>query len=102
MPNGVDKNWFRLLGTLNGFHTEFGHWPKWVRLDPMSLEDLREFILGPKAFEAVNEKVTLIPDESEFPPALCTSRSWKGSWAQISRPFPMPTAPVMNTDRVSN
>lgn len=66
MANGANKNWIRLLGCLDGFHVENGHWPTRVLLPQECLEDLRDHILGPEAFEVVNQKVPLVQGNAQF------------------------------------
>ena len=83
MLNGADKNWIRLLAALNGFHVDHGHWPKWVRMPEVAIEELRDHILGPEGFELVNGKVALIPDH-----AFIAEDQQGNSYDYSSRGFP--------------
>ena len=63
MPNGDDKNLMRLYMAINGFRARYGSWPTTVRMFPPSLEDLRDYVLGPKQFALLAAKLQIVPDE---------------------------------------
>lgn len=65
MPNGHDKNWFRLCGAINGFRVRYGRWPTRVRLFPVSLEDLRS-IFSQEDLARIVSLVKLVADEAPF------------------------------------
>ena len=62
MPNGHDKNWVRLCGALDGFYVRFGHWPKTVKIAPVSLEDIRDNLFTPNEYAKINAKVALLAE----------------------------------------
>ena len=59
MPNGHDKNWVRLCAAIDGFRVRFGHWPTNVRINPISLENIRDDLFTPNEYAQINTKVTL-------------------------------------------
>ena len=63
MPNGADKNFVRLCGTIDGFRVLYHAWPTAVRLREGVIKNLRH-ILGPEAFAKVKAKLRLVPDEA--------------------------------------
>ncbi len=63
MPNGNDRNWVRLRGALEGFFVRYGHWPKRVRLYPLTLEDLRDHLFLPESWRRLTERLEFIEDE---------------------------------------
>ena len=63
MPNGGDRNWIRFCAAVDGFRLRYGRWPTRVRLFPAALEDIRDHILPPAAYERVVRQVRLVPDE---------------------------------------
>ena len=64
MPNGNDRNWVRLRGALEGFFVTHGHWPSRVRLNPEVLNNLRNDLFTPAAWERVSAHLEFITDES--------------------------------------
>jgi len=42
MPNGIDRNWIRLCGAIDGFKMRFGFWPTKVFLPQIILDDLEK------------------------------------------------------------
>lgn len=66
MPNGADKNFVRLCAALNGFRMRYGSWPSRVVIHPISLADLREYVLSPEDFRTVTGKVTLVEGDAGF------------------------------------
>jgi hypothetical protein len=65
MPNGADRTFVRLCGTLDGFRVAYDHWPTEVRLGRDSLKDLKH-ILSPESFAQVQSKVRLVGVKSGF------------------------------------
>ncbi len=63
MPNGGDKNWVRVCKAIDGFRGRYGHWPKRVRIMPVSFVDLVSHVLTPLGFALVSSVVELIPEE---------------------------------------
>jgi hypothetical protein len=66
MPNGGDKNFVRLCAALDGFRGRYGRWPTRVVVHPVSLEDLREHVLGRAAYDSVTSKVALVAGDAGF------------------------------------
>jgi len=64
MPNGGDKNFVRLCAAIDGFRARYKAWPTAVRLFPTALIDLRDDVLGADAFEKLQSKIQLVPDEA--------------------------------------
>jgi hypothetical protein len=64
VPNGADKNWVRLRGALEGFFVTHGHWPTRVRLWPVILDNLRNDLFTPAAWERVVAHLEFVPDDS--------------------------------------
>jgi len=63
MPNGHDKNWFRLCGALDGFRVRYGRWPTRVRLNRFSLVDLCDHLFTPEDYAKIVDKVALVADD---------------------------------------
>ena len=63
MPNGVDRNFVRYMSCISGFRAKFNHWPTRVRLDSSFVEELKE-VMRNEDFQRMNEKITIIPDNS--------------------------------------
>lgn len=40
MPNGIEKNWFRMCAAINGFRARYGSWPTKIHLFEGALDDL--------------------------------------------------------------
>jgi hypothetical protein len=64
MPNGYDRNWLRLAYVLEGFFAAHGHWPSRVRVQPLSLENLRNDLFTAASWEQITARIQFIPDES--------------------------------------
>src|SRR5690606_10432127 len=66
MPNGFDKNLYRVYEVVDGFRESFGRWPTAVRMPSTSLLDLLQNVLTPAGRIRLEACLTLIPDEAEF------------------------------------
>lgn len=66
MPNGHDKNFVRLCAALDGFKSRYGKWPTRVVAWEMSIDDIRDYVLSRDDFEAVIQKVALVPGDAAF------------------------------------
>jgi hypothetical protein len=64
MPNGHDKNWVRVCAAIDGFRARFGHWPKRIRVMPVSFADLISNVLNPVGFALISNYVELVPEEN--------------------------------------
>ena len=62
MPNRGDRNWIRFCAAVDGFRLRYGRWPTRVWLFPAALEDIRDHILPPAAYERVACQVRLVPE----------------------------------------
>ena len=63
MPNGHDRNWFRLCGAVDGFFVRFGHWPTRVRLSPGYVSDLQG-LFTPEDWDSILSKVDFVSEEA--------------------------------------
>ncbi len=63
MPNGHDRNWFRLCGAIGGFRDRHGRWPTRVRLFPFAIDDFRDCLFEAGDFALITSKIELVPEE---------------------------------------
>lgn len=93
MPNGYDKNWFRLLAVLNSFYQTFGKWPERVAVAPMLYRNLRTNLFSPSAWEALQSRLPIT--EITSPPMVAEGAGHQivlGGTPQYSEPreqFPL-------------
>ena len=40
MPNGIDKNWYRMCAAINGFRSRYSEWPTKIRLPEGAIQML--------------------------------------------------------------
>jgi hypothetical protein len=66
MPNGHDKNLFRLYEVVNGFRRNYGRWPTTVRLPEISRDDLLNHVLTAAGRDAIRAKLEFLTDEDRF------------------------------------
>ena len=67
MPNGDQRNVFRLCSAIDGFRLRYGSWPTRVRIVPSAIEDLSNHLLGKRRFAKVQAKIQLISEKgAEF------------------------------------
>jgi hypothetical protein len=59
MPNGHDKNWYRLCGAIDGFRLRYGRWPIRVRMHRLSLQDFG-YLFSREDFTRITAKVELL------------------------------------------
>ena len=57
MPSGYEKNWTRLLGTIDGFHFRYERWPTRIYLHAEIMKDLREFLFTTESFQKLVDKL---------------------------------------------
>jgi hypothetical protein len=62
MPNGIDKNWYRMCSAINSFRVRFGHWPTRIRLSEGALENL----FSQESYRVLLSKLEFIFDGSAF------------------------------------
>jgi hypothetical protein len=62
MPNGIDKNWYRMCSAINSFRMRFGHWPTRIRLSEGALENL----FSQESYQVLLSKLEFIIDGSAF------------------------------------
>lgn len=58
MPNGADKNYWRLVTTIAGYHEPFKDWPSEVRMAPWAVWSLAQ-VLDLENFEMLGNRVRL-------------------------------------------
>lgn len=58
MPNGADKNYWRLVTTIALYRRRFGDWPTEVRLSPVTLWSLAQLLNMPN-FELLARRVRI-------------------------------------------
>jgi len=63
MVNGFDKNWARVLWTIEGFRARYSRWPTRLRVFPQILEDLRSSVFSQQTFSLLQEKMKLVPGD---------------------------------------
>ena len=59
MPNGDDRNWDRLCGTIDLFREKYGRWPDVVRIQTACYLDLVSHLLSPVGYALVTSFVDL-------------------------------------------
>ncbi len=62
MPNGIDKNWYRMCAAINGFRARYGDWPSRIRTPRNAITHL--FLES--TLERINSQVEIIDDGSPF------------------------------------
>jgi hypothetical protein len=62
MPNGIDKNWYRMCAAINGFRARYGSWPTIIRLP----EGAIEYLFAEGSFASLQEKLMLVYDGSTY------------------------------------
>ena len=62
MPNGVGKNWSRLLIAVNGFRIRYRRWPTQVRMWQVQIDDIKS-VFKPDTYEKLISRIKLIADE---------------------------------------
>jgi len=62
MPNGVDKNWYRMCSAINGFRARYGSWPTKIRLP----EGAIDYLFTEETFEKLEEKLAFVYDDSTY------------------------------------
>ena len=65
MPNGHDKNWYRLCGALDGFRSRYGRWPTRVCLPSIIMNDLRNLFAG-RDFLTLTSKLQFVLDDARI------------------------------------
>ena len=62
MPNGVGKNWSRLLIAVNGFLIRYRRWPTQVRMSEAQIDDIKS-VFKPETYKELISRIKLIVDE---------------------------------------
>lgn len=62
MPNGIDKNWYRLCAAIDSFRMRYGSWPTRIR----TFEDALEKLFTENSFARLKEKLDFVYDGSPF------------------------------------
>jgi hypothetical protein len=57
MPVGYEKNWTRLVGTIEGFYSKHGKWPTRIYLHAEIFKDLKQFLFTPESFETLTQRL---------------------------------------------
>jgi len=65
MPNGHDKNWYRLCGAVDGFRSRYGRWPTRVRLPAIIMNDIRN-LFTERDFLTLTSKVQFVLDDARI------------------------------------
>jgi hypothetical protein len=58
MPNGIEKNWFRMCAAIDGFRARYVSWPTKIHLFEGALDDL----FKEETLHTVEQKIDLIYD----------------------------------------
>ncbi len=64
MPNGNDKDWYRLLAAVDGFRVRHDRWPTRVRVLPSALDAFQNHLFSPEAFTRLSKKLSVVADGS--------------------------------------
>jgi hypothetical protein len=59
MPNGLDRNWIRLCGAIDGFRARYRLWPTRIRLSEGILNNIKALFTF-SSFAKIEEKITFI------------------------------------------
>ena len=62
MPNGIDKNWYRMCASIDGFRARYGSWPTKIHLTKGTIE----YLFTEETFARLEERLTFIYDGSLF------------------------------------
>ena len=62
MPNGIDKNWYRMCVAIDGFRARYGSWPTKIHLPAGAIE----YLFTEETFARLEERLTLVYDDSPF------------------------------------
>jgi hypothetical protein len=62
MPNGIDKNWYRVCGAIDGFRVRYGNWPTKIHLP----EGAIEYLFTKETFAKIEEKLVFVYDDSTY------------------------------------
>ena len=62
MPNGIDKNWYRMCAAINAFRVRYGSWPTKIRLPEGAIEHL----FTEETFARLDGKLVFVYDGSPF------------------------------------
>lgn len=63
MPNGDDKNWFRICHVVDEFRKKHRRWPVCVRMPPLYFEDVVGHVLSPIGFALVSTVFDIVADD---------------------------------------
>lgn len=72
MPNGIDKNWYRMCAAINGFRSRHGCWPTKIRLP----EGATNYLFTQDTFAKLEERITFIYDGSPYIAEDTTDRNY--------------------------
>ena len=62
MPNGIDKNWYRMCAAINGFRARYGSWPTKIHLPEGAIQQL----FSDETFARLEKVLTFVYDGSPF------------------------------------
>ena len=62
MPNGIEKNWFRMCAAIDGFRACYGSWPTKIHLFEGALDDL----FKKETFHKLEQKIDFIYDDLPY------------------------------------
>ena len=62
MPNGIDKNWYRMCAAINGFRARYDSWPTKIHLPEGAIRHL----FSEETLEKLQEKLAIIYDDSPY------------------------------------
>jgi Holliday junction resolvase RusA-like endonuclease len=60
MPNGEDRNWRRLITSVNGYRARYETWPSTIRLGQLELDDLRDNLFSPRRWARIAAKLRFV------------------------------------------
>lgn len=65
MPNGHDKNWWRLCAVVDGFRMRYGRWPTRVRMPAICMDDFRR-LFTEREILSITARVRFSLDDARF------------------------------------
>lgn len=93
MPNGVDKNFVRLCGAIDGFRSRYGRWPTEARVGPHVIEEFRKLLFSEEAYRTLEQKLTLTPTSGAL--EVVDEEGGRYSYAEDGFPDEGPDIPAL-------
>ena len=87
MPNGADRNFVRFIRCIETFKLKFNKWPTKIRLDNSFIRELQA-VLSYDDYKRLNDKITLIPDDSNPFDGMYVAKDDEGNVVDLIRSLP--------------